>query len=158
MLTTRGTDGHIHSRAMNPVHPSSEMDLSLLFIANNVSHKFEEIQNDAHVNVSFLNPETTNWASFSGKARIIQDRQEIKKHWTPATASWFGDLGDGIHRGDENDPRVAVIEVVPDEIRYWYTTKGRAPDVEIGAVTGKVACPGDLRTISQDEIQLSITK
>lgn len=67
------------------------------------------------------------------------------------TASWFGDLGDGIHRGDENDPRVAVIEVVPDEIRYWYTTKGRAPDVEIGAVTGKVACPGDLRTISQDE-------
>jgi len=43
---------------------SSEMDLSLLFIANNVSHKFEEIHNDAHVNVSFLNPETTNWASY----------------------------------------------------------------------------------------------
>ncbi|KIK01391.1 hypothetical protein K443DRAFT_566901 [Laccaria amethystina LaAM-08-1] len=161
MLTTRGADGHIHSRAMNPVHPSSEMDLSLLFIANNVSHKFEEIQNDAHVNVSFLNPETTNWASFSGKAKIIQDRQEIKKHWTLATASWFGDLGDGIHKGDENDPRVAVIEVVPDEIRYWYTTKGKsgkAPDVEIGAVTGRVACPGELRTISQDEIQLPTTK
>ena len=80
MLTTRGADGHIHSRAMNPVHrnshysqnlsiltssvASSEMDLSVLFIANNVSHKFEEIQNDVHVNVSFLNPETTNWASY----------------------------------------------------------------------------------------------
>lgn len=71
------------------------------------------------------------------------------------TAAWFGDLGDGIHKGDENDPRVAVIEVVPDEIRYWYTTKGKfgsALDVGIGAVTGKVACPGELRTISQDEV------
>ena len=37
--------------------------LTLTFIANNVSHKFEELENDSHVNVSFLNPETTSWAS-----------------------------------------------------------------------------------------------
>ena len=41
----------------------SETQLTLTFIANNVSHKFEEIQNDSHVNVSFLDPSTTNWAS-----------------------------------------------------------------------------------------------
>lgn len=40
-----------------------ENQLTLTFIANNVSHKFEELQNDSHVNVSFLNPETTSWAS-----------------------------------------------------------------------------------------------
>jgi hypothetical protein len=29
---------------------------------------------------------------------------------------WFGDLGDGKHTGDYNDPRVAVIQVVPSEV------------------------------------------
>ena len=37
--------------------------LTLTFIANNASHKFEELENDVHANVSFLNPETTSWAS-----------------------------------------------------------------------------------------------
>ena len=39
-----------------------------------------------------------------------------------STSAWFGDLGDGIHKGDQNDPRVAVIKVVPEEIRYWLST------------------------------------
>jgi hypothetical protein len=28
-------------------------------------------------------------------------------------------LKDGVHTGDENDPRVSVIEVIPKEIQYW---------------------------------------
>ena len=80
MLTTRSADGELHSRAMNPVSRRSfaaytlhiydylrlaekENQLTLTFIANNVSHKFEELENDSHVNVSFLNPVTTSWAS-----------------------------------------------------------------------------------------------
>jgi hypothetical protein len=31
--------------------------------------------------------------------------------------AWFGDLGDGVHKGDENDPRISLIEVTPDEVR-----------------------------------------
>jgi hypothetical protein len=30
--------------------------------------------------------------------------------------AWFGDLGDGIHKGDENDPRVVIIDVTPSEV------------------------------------------
>lgn len=30
--------------------------------------------------------------------------------------AWFGDLGDGVHKGDEDDPRVSVIEVVPENV------------------------------------------
>ena len=61
--------------------------------------------------------------------------------------SYFGDLGDGIHKGDENDPRVAVIEVVPDEIRYWLPMATR--DV---ALKGEVTAPGELRTITNEEV------
>ncbi|KAI0355716.1 hypothetical protein OH77DRAFT_1402389 [Trametes cingulata] len=157
MLTTRSASGHLHARAMAPAGPVHPDQVNLVFIANRVSHKFDEIENDSHVNVSFYDESTTNWASYAGTAKISQDKEKIAKHWSSATAAWFGDLGDGVHKGDQNDPRVAVIEVIPDEIRYWIATRGKvgqAVDVAVGAVTGKTAAPGELRTITKDEIQL----
>ncbi|KIK67137.1 hypothetical protein GYMLUDRAFT_37180 [Collybiopsis luxurians FD-317 M1] len=158
MLTTRSASGHMHSRAMIPVAPSSDSQTTLFFFANKASHKFEEIENDAHVNVSFSNPKTTNWVSYSSIAKITQDKELIKKHWHSSLSAWFGDLKDGVHKGDENDPRVAIIEVVPNEIRYWIATKGsvnRALDVGMNTVTGGVSVPGELRTIDSSEIQLT---
>jgi len=32
--------------------------------------------------------------------------------------AWFGDLGDGIHDGSGNDPRMALIEVKSNYITY----------------------------------------
>ncbi|KAI0072433.1 hypothetical protein K474DRAFT_1693048 [Panus rudis PR-1116 ss-1] len=157
MLTTRSADGCMHSRAMAPAGPFSPTQVSLVFLANRASHKFDEIENDSHVNVSFYDEKSTNWASYSGKAYITQDKEKIKKHWSTATSAWFGDLGDGVHKGDENDPRVAVIEIIPDSVRYWVATSnavGRAFDIAKGAVTGKAAAPGELRTITKEEIQL----
>ncbi|KAG6896799.1 hypothetical protein C0992_005949 [Termitomyces sp. T32_za158] len=147
MLTTRSSDGSLHSRAMTPVSP------------NNASHKFDEIENDAHVNVSFFSNDSTAWASYSGKARISRDRDLIKKHWSSYVSAYFGDLKDGVHKGDESDPRISVIEVLPDEIRYWMPNKGaigRAIEVGIGAMTGKVSAPGEIRTLSVAEVSSNI--
>ncbi|OCH95107.1 hypothetical protein OBBRIDRAFT_823054 [Obba rivulosa] len=157
MLTTRSADGFFHSRAMAPAGPYSPTQASLMFVANRASDKFDEIQNDAHVNVSFFDESTTNWASYSGKARILQDADKIDKHWSPALSAWFGNLGDNVHKGDQHDPRVALIEVIPSEIRYWTSTQNavtRAMNVAISAMTGDSAAPGELRTITADEIQL----
>jgi hypothetical protein len=71
-------------------------------------------------------------------------------------SAYFGDLKDGVHKGTADDPRVSVIEVVPDEIRYWVPTKGsiaRVAEVAISSVTGKVTAPGELRTITQPEVK-----
>ncbi|KAJ6586876.1 hypothetical protein DFH09DRAFT_910559 [Mycena vulgaris] len=158
MLTTHGADGHLHSRAMTPSSPFSDSELSLMFIANNATEKFAEIKNDSHVNVSFCDTNSTSWASYSGTARISQNKELIKKHFSSSVSAYFGDLKDGVHKGDANDPRISVIEVMPEDIRYWVATKGsvaRAADVAISAVTGKVAVPGELRTITQSEIQLT---
>lgn len=57
--------------------------VNLVFIANKASHKFEEIESDQHVNVSFYDEQTTNWASYAGIARISQDQELIAKHWNP---------------------------------------------------------------------------
>jgi general stress protein 26 len=59
-----------------------DSQLTLTFIANNVSDKFEEIANDDHVNVSFCDHSSTNWASYCGIAKVTQDKELIKKHWS----------------------------------------------------------------------------
>lgn len=78
-----------------------------------------------------------------------------KQIHTSRTAGYFGDLGDGIHKGDENDPRVSIIEVIPDEIHYWVATRtsiGQTVSVAISAITGKGSAPGELRTINKSEV------
>lgn len=158
MLTTRAATGHLHSRAMNPAGPFEDSQLTLVFVGNNVSEKFDEIANDEHVNVSFSDHSSTNWASYSGIAKVTQDKEVIKKHWSKLTSAYFGDLHDGVHKGDENDPRVSVIEVIPEEIRYWVTHSNaviRAAQVAASAAMGKATAPGELRTITKAEIELT---
>lgn len=70
-------------------------------------------------------------------------------------AAYFGDLKDGVHKGDQTDPRISIIEVIPDEIRYWVVTKGtvgRALETAVSAVTKDTASLGELRTINQAEV------
>jgi len=154
MMTTRSQSGFLHSRAMAPASYDS---LHFNFIANNTSGKFDELEHDPHVNISFYDPSTTNWVSVAGSAKLSSDREVVKKYWNTGVSAWFGDLGDGVHKGDENDPRVSIIEVIPDEIVLWEVTRGtvgRAVDIASSAVTGNVASPGAIHTITKEEIAL----
>ena len=104
MLTSRDASGNFHSRAMTPTSRSSivsciwnikeliclrfvlatsNTQLNLVFLANSASHKFDELANDPHVNVSFYDEKSTNWASFAGTAKVSKDRELIKEHWSP---------------------------------------------------------------------------
>lgn len=60
----------------------SPNQVHLVFFANRVSDKVEEIEKDSHVNVSFYDPSTTNWASYSGVAQVSQDKDKIAQHWS----------------------------------------------------------------------------
>ena len=100
MLVTRCETGALHSRAMTPCRRTSSPSLvviydfdsktaieptqiNLFFIANNASHKFDELKHDSNVNVSFYDQKTTGWASVSGIAKVTQDKDLIKKFWSP---------------------------------------------------------------------------
>lgn len=65
----------------SPITEKEPTQVNLYFIANNASHKFDEIENDSHVNVSFYDESTTSWASFTGIAKISQDKELIHKFW-----------------------------------------------------------------------------
>lgn len=96
------------------------------------------------------------WASVSGEASIVTDRALVKKHYNPSLKAWLGDLGDGVHDGGENDPRIGVIRVKANTATYSIVSKnilGRAVEVAQGAVTGKPASVNKLREVSESEIQ-----
>ncbi|GJN91134.1 hypothetical protein Rhopal_004152-T1 [Rhodotorula paludigena] len=177
LLVSRNADGHLHSRAMAP---ASHKGLVFQFIANEESGKFDELQNDEHVNFSFQDPSSTDWASIAGKASVKKDEATIKALYNPAIKArrpadpvqelpigahggkltivlgqWFGDLKDGVHTGEPGDPRIAVIEVVPDEWIKTRTTLGQAAEVLKGAITGEAAAPGALRVISGSDLSLA---
>jgi len=154
MLTTHASDGRLHSRAMTPTEWES---LRFIFLGNNVSQKFDDIQSDSNVNLSFYDPSSTNWASVTGTASVTKDPVLIKENWGSFMKGYFGDLKDGVHKGDDNDPRISVIEVVPTEIRYWFTTStkvGQAIETAKGAFMGHAMPPGEIRTINSEEIKL----
>ncbi|KDE07695.1 hypothetical protein MVLG_02154 [Microbotryum lychnidis-dioicae p1A1 Lamole] len=156
MLTTRSKDGTLHSRAMSP---ASDKGLVFVFIANNESGKFDDLEHDENVNISFSDASSTNWASVSGKAKTMTDPESIKPFWNPALKAWFGDLG-GEKNGTYTDPRVSAIEVRPSEINYWVSTRtsiGQVLDVAKSALTGETAAPGHLRTIYGSDLEIAKT-
>ncbi len=71
-------------------------------------------------------------------------------------SAYFGDLDDS-HKGDENDPRVVVIEVVPKEVHYWLAKSGgisRGVQEVVKTAQGEISIPGELRTITAEEVGL----
>ena len=126
-----------------------------MFHTNSESGKTDDLSSDNHVNVSFLNS-SGEWASISGVASVVTDRDLVRKHYSPQLRAWLGDLGDGVHDGGENDPRIGIIRVKMVTAHYSIISKnmlGRVAEVAQGAVTGKPAAVNKLREISEVEVE-----
>jgi general stress protein 26 len=76
MLTTRGENGALHSRAMAPASKTAPFKFE--FIANSESGKFGEVDAHQEVNVSFYDKSSTDWISVSGNAHASSDKARIK--------------------------------------------------------------------------------
>ncbi|OTA98795.1 hypothetical protein M426DRAFT_325694 [Hypoxylon sp. CI-4A] len=130
-------------------------DIDLTFTTNTESHKTDELKADKHTNISFCDS-SGQWASIAGDVSILTDRETVKKYYSPTLKAWMGDLGDGIHDGSENDPRIGVIRVKTTTVTYAVTDKtivGRAAEVAKGTLTGEPAGVNKLREITEGEVQ-----
>lgn len=129
--------------------------IDLLFHTNTESGKIDDLTSDAHINIGFLT-NSGEWASISGTASVVTDRSLVKKHYSPHLKAWLGDLGDGVHDGGENDPRIGVIRVQMVTAHYCMSSKtllGKMAEIAHGTVTGKPAVVNKLREISEDEVK-----
>ena len=128
-----------------------------LFLGNKHSQKFSDLEKNKEVQITFQNSKTQDWVTVSGKATTIaNDDPRIKELYTPIISAWFGDLGDGVHTGKAEDPRMALIEIKSNYVSYYKKTTGTlgfAKEVIGGAMTGQIADTGVLRELQASELE-----
>ena len=128
-----------------------------LFLSNNNSQKFSDLEHNKTCQVTFQNSSSQDWASISGTATTVSnDDPRIKELYSKTISAWFGDLGDGVHTGTAEDPRMSLIEVKTKYISYWkstVTTVGFVYEVGVAAMTGKIAKNGVQREFREADIQ-----
>ncbi|KAK3724490.1 hypothetical protein LTR37_001114 [Vermiconidia calcicola] len=151
MMTTKMNDGNLASRCMALAGKENTVDF--IFHTNTESGKTDDLKANPDINLGFLN-NTGEWASVSGEAIIETDRDAVKKHYSPALKAWLGDLGDGIHNGEADDPRIALIRVKTKTAQYavsYVNSVTSTFQVVKGAVTGETPAVNKLRHLSEDE-------
>ncbi|KAI1445781.1 hypothetical protein F5Y02DRAFT_101239 [Annulohypoxylon stygium] len=155
MMTTHDVvSGKLVSRCM-AIAGKEGGDIDLTFTTNTESHKTDELKADKHTNISFCDS-SGQWASFAGNVSIETDRNVVKKFYSPTLKAWLGDLGDGVHDGSADDPRIGVLRVKTSSVTYAITDKtlvGRMAEVAKGTITGEAAQVNKLREISEGEVR-----
>lgn len=104
--------------------------------------------------MSFCNY-TGEWASIAGDASIITDRSVVSKYYSPQLKNWVGDLGDGVHDGSENDPRIGIIKLEARTATYALARSNalsRGIEMVTATVTGNTAQVNKLREINEQEM------
>lgn len=105
---------------------------ALWFLSAADSHKNAEIEQDPMVQLLFQGSAYSDFLSLYGTAHISKDPQKIKDLWHPILKTWFTE---GI-----DDPRITVIQVVPQDGYYWDTKHNQAIAFAkrlVGAALGK---------------------
>ncbi|KAL8850524.1 MAG: hypothetical protein Q9221_004572 [Calogaya cf. arnoldii] len=128
-----------------------------LFLANNHSEKFSDLKSDKTAQVTFQNSSDMSWVSVTGEVvTTSNDDPRIKQVYSKGVNAWFGDLGDGVHTGMPEDPRMTLIELKANYITYWKSTStfpGFIKEVAQASMTGKVADTGINRRLTDEDIQ-----
>ena len=156
MMTTNiaGEHGFLASRCMALAGKEGN-GVDLIFHANSESGKTDDLQKDPKINLAFL-ASSGEWASISGTASIVSDRETVRKHYSSHLKAWMGDLGDGKHDGGPDDPRIVVSKVKAQTVQYAISQSnmvGQAYQVAKGVVTGEAAHVNKLRHLSESELE-----
>ena len=141
MFVTADENGELRSRPMR--HQTMDDDGTIWFFTNAPSGKTNEIKQDAHINLSYANPDDQKFVSVSGTAQIVKDQAKIDELWSPELKAWFPD--------GKNDPNVALIRVTPTKGEYWDSPNNVIIHVfglAKALVTGKTYEPGDNQKVS----------
>ena len=136
---------------------SKRIGPDFLFITNKNSQKMKDLEKGKECQITFQNSSNQDWVSISGTC-VTTDNSDprIKDLYNSGVKAWFGDLGDGVHNGSAEDPRVTLLEVKAKYIAYWMHNVGALgymKEVAGAAMTGKVAQTGVLREVHESDIE-----
>jgi len=144
MLTTRDLQGRLIARPMATQAHTGASDI--WFMTSSLTHKVEEIDNDADVNVAYMNGQK-EWISISGTARLDHDRARIHELYKPSWKAWFEDEG-GDRDGGPDDPRIVLIDITAEHVTYFKVNVPRPIvlfEIARAAVTNTIPKLGAIR-------------
>ena len=102
------------------------------FLSASDSHKNQQIEGDAAVQLLFQGSAHSDFLTVYGQAAISRDKAKIDELWEPILKTWFTE--------GKDDPRITVIKVTPRNGYYWDTKHNRAvvfAKMVAGAALGK---------------------
>lgn len=88
-LITKGANGQINARTMDPFAPAA--DMVIWFGTNPRSRKVREIRRDPRVTIYYLDPVAQAYVSIQGTARLINSQQEKARHWKEEWQAFYPD-------------------------------------------------------------------
>lgn len=118
MLVTAQADGSLRARPMALQDPSAVPDCDLWFVTSEDTPKVDEIERDAHVNVSAVRPSDRAYVSISATARIVRDPQLVQRLWRPDWRLWFSS-------DERTDGRIVILKLRVHHAEYWRPEGGR---------------------------------
>jgi general stress protein 26 len=149
MMTTRRPDGHLESRAMANQKRADGADL--WFVTSDDSAKLRDLEYDPHVNLAYYKPNSYEWVSVSGVARLSRDRTKIAELYEPDWKGWFGSEG-GERDGTADDPRIVLIAVDVHAAVFLEVDKPKPVvlfELMKGWLTGERAEPGQTHQLTE---------
>lgn len=107
-------------------------DGNFWFLSASDSHKNQDLFIDPSVQLLFQGSKYADFLTVYGNATISEDKAKIKELWKPILKAWFTE--------GEDDPRITVIKVTPENGYYWDTKHGKLVSIvktAVGAIIGK---------------------
>lgn len=109
LLVTVGRDGALDARPMGCLQ--KEFGGTLWFMTFRNTPKLIEITADSHVLVSYARRKKYEFVSLSGRARLVEDREEVRALWNEGLRVWFP--------GGPESSNMALIAVDVETAKIW---------------------------------------
>jgi general stress protein 26 len=114
MLVTED-QGHLRARPM--AASQQGFDGTLWFFTHAGSHKVAEVGGEGQVCVTYADTHSQDYVSFSGRAAVVRDADEINQRWSPLLRAWFP--------GGQEDPDLCLLKITVDQAEYWDSPNSR---------------------------------
>ncbi|GAA5039686.1 pyridoxamine 5'-phosphate oxidase family protein [Microbacterium fluvii] len=115
MLTTHDEAGNLVSRPMSTRQMDEQGDI--WFFTSDEGRKADEVAEDRHVGLSYLDAKGMRFVSVAGLARLVHDREKMTELYSPSLDIWF-------EQGLET-PDIALLRVTPVETEFWEPAHGK---------------------------------
>ena len=108
VVTHNGRGQEMRARPM-AAHPAQE-ESAIYFLTDADSPKASEVEGDNTICLAFADNKNQKYVSITGRADVIEDKTRIGQLYS---------IYDRAFWPDENDPRIRILQVVPETAEFW---------------------------------------